>query len=121
MASAAATRCTPLSIDATIMTSDAPAMRPEFRRKILLSILLPVLVVGGALSTASVVYLTPPLTAFIQEHIDAQLKLASGLGMSICENHFNYLLELRLENNPEFNSALKISLKWKLRKATYSV
>jgi PAS domain S-box-containing protein len=65
-------------------------------------------VVGGALSTASVVYLTPPLTAFIQEHIDAQLKLASGLGMSICENHFNYLLELRLENNPEFNSALKI-------------
>ena len=80
---------------------------PLYRRRILLSILLPVLGVGLIISTVSTYYLTPPLFSLIQNRIDSDLKLASKLGLQICENSLNYLMELRLENDPEMNSALR--------------
>ena len=80
---------------------------PLYRRKILLSILLPVLVVGLIISTVSIHYLTPPLLSLIQDRIDSDLKLASKLGLKICENSSDYLMELRLEDDPEMNFALR--------------
>ena len=43
----------------------------------------------------------------MKNNIDANLELASRLGMTVCENNLNYLLDLRLENNLEMNAALK--------------
>jgi PAS domain S-box-containing protein len=81
--------------------------RLRFRSRILLWILLPVLAVGIIISALSISYLTPPLISLLKNHIDANLKLASNLGITICENSFNYLLDLRLENDSEMNAALK--------------
>ena len=80
---------------------------PIIRNRILLSILLPVLVIGLIIASVSVFYLTPPLFSLIQDRIDSELKLASKLGLQICESNLNYLMELRLENNPEMNAALR--------------
>ena len=72
---------------------------PFLQNRIILLILLPVLLVGLIISALSISYLTPPILSFIQERTDAELKLASGLGLNVCENHLNYLLDLRLETN----------------------
>ena len=80
---------------------------PIIRNRILLSILLPVLAIGLIIASVSIYYLTPPLFSLIQDRIDSELKLASKMGLQICENNLNYLMELRLENNPEMNAALR--------------
>lgn len=80
---------------------------PLLRKKILLSILFPVLTVGFTLSVVFVRYLTPPLISFIEERTESELRLASDLGLQICEGHMNYLMELRLENDSEMITALK--------------
>ena len=80
---------------------------PFLQNRILISILLPVLAVGLIISGLSISYLTPPLFSFIQDRADAELKLASDLGLKVCENHLNYLLDLRLENDPEMDAALR--------------
>jgi len=77
------------------------------KNRILLSILLPVLGTGLILSALCASYLTPPLVSFIQNRTDAELKLASNIGLTVCENHLNYLLDLRLEDDTEMNVALK--------------
>jgi len=81
--------------------------QPFFRKKILLLILCPVLTVGIILSVLVIRYLTPPLFSFIEERIESELKLASGLGLEICEGHMNYLMDLRLENDSEMTASLK--------------
>jgi len=80
---------------------------PFRKNSILLSILLPVLGVGLIISGLSISYQTPPLLSFIQYRTDAELKLATNIGLTICENHLDYLLELRLESDPEMNTTLK--------------
>ena len=80
---------------------------PIIRNRILLSILLPVLGIGLIISSVSIYYLTPPLFSLIQDRVDSELKLASKMGLQICENNLNYLMELRLENNPEMDAALR--------------
>ncbi|MDY6793147.1 MAG: ATP-binding protein [Thermodesulfobacteriota bacterium] len=77
------------------------------KNRILLSILLPVLGAGLLLSIICASYLTPPLVAFIQNRTDAELKLASNIGLTVCENHLNYLMDLRLEDDREMIVALK--------------
>lgn len=81
--------------------------QPFFRKRILLSIILPVLTVGIILSAIVVHYLTPPLFSFIEEKTESELRLASGLGLEILEGHMNYLMDLRLENDLEMITALK--------------
>ncbi|MFO7667936.1 MAG: diguanylate cyclase [Desulfobacterales bacterium] len=78
-----------------------------FRNKILLTTLFPVLSVGIILSVMFIRYMTPPLFSFIIEKTEADLKMASGMGLQLCENHMNYLIDLRLENDTEMISALK--------------
>lgn len=78
-----------------------------FRKRILLSTLLPVLAIGIILSVVFVSFLTPPLFSFIRERTESELRLASGLGLEICEKQMNYLMELRLENDSEMVASLK--------------
>lgn len=80
---------------------------PFFRNKILLSILLPVITVGIIVSLIVIYFLTPPLFTYLKGRNDSVLRLASGLGLDVCDNHFNYLMELRLENDQEMIFALK--------------
>jgi len=59
------------------------------------------------ISFVSIYYLSSPFFSLIQDRIDSELKLASKIGLQICENNLNYLMELRLESNPEMNAALR--------------
>jgi len=67
----------------------------------------PVLGVGILFALLFIRYTTPSLTRQFTDHIDSNLKLASELGLEACENRFNYLIELRLENNLAMNTALQ--------------
>jgi len=80
---------------------------PFHKNRILLSTLLPVLAVGLIISSLSIFYLTSPLFFFIRHRTDAELMFASNIGLNICEDYFDYLLDLRLEDNPQMNSTLK--------------
>jgi PAS domain S-box-containing protein len=81
---------------------------PPFRKRILLSILLPVLAVGVAICMVSTSLITPPILDDIRSRIDLELKHASSMALQVCENHLNYLLDLRLEDDREMNAALKV-------------
>jgi len=78
-----------------------------FRKKILLSIILPVLTVGIIFSAIVVRYQTLPLFSFIEGKTRSDLKMASGMGLKICEKNMNYLMDLRLENDTEMITSLK--------------
>ncbi len=85
--------------------SNAPANR--VRKSILFSILLPVLAAGIVICIVSANLIAPPILDDIQSRIDAELKHAVRLGLTICETHLNYLLDLRLEDDREMNAALR--------------
>ena len=78
---------------------------PENR--ILLSILLPVVIVGVLISGISIYFFAPPLISLLKNGADSNLKLASGLALAQCEERLNYLLDLRLENDPQMVAALR--------------
>jgi PAS domain S-box-containing protein len=80
---------------------------PTFQKRILLSILIPVLGVGVIFCMVSTSLITPPILEVIQTRIDAELRHATNMALQICENHLNYLLDLRLEDDREMNAALK--------------
>ena len=71
-----------------------------FRKRILLSILIPVLVVGIVICMLSTSLITPPILDFMQTRIDSELTHASSMALQICEARLNYLLDLRLEDDP---------------------
>ncbi len=77
------------------------------KNRILIAILLPVLVAGVIICVISTNLIAPPILDYIRTRIDSELKLASRMGLQICENHLNYLLDLRLEDDREMNLALK--------------
>ena len=87
------------------MKNETPA---PFQKRILLSILFPVLAAGVVICLVSTTLITAPIFEDIQTRIDSELKHASNMALQICENHFNYLLELRLEDDREMNIALKL-------------
>jgi PAS domain S-box-containing protein len=75
--------------------------------RILLSILFPVLAVGLLISGLSIYLLAPPLVSTLTDTTDSSLKLASGLGLSLCDDRFSDLLDLRLEDDPDTVSAFR--------------
>lgn len=76
-------------------------------KRILLSILLPVIVVGVLISGLSIYVFAPPLLSLLKDGTDSNLKLASGLGLTLCEDRLNYLLDLRLVDDPQMVEALR--------------
>jgi hypothetical protein len=69
--------------------------------------LLPILIIGIVCSTLLVAYMSSPMKDFLIRQFDANLRLASIMGLRICEERFNYLLDLRLEKNVEMNQVLE--------------
>ena len=69
--------------------------------------ILPVVLVGIAVSGGLIAYLSPPMIQYLEQHFQINLKLASRLGVRVCEGHFNDLLNMRLEDHPEMNAAMK--------------
>ena len=76
-------------------------------RRIAWSILFPVLALGIIVATVSIYYLTPPLISPLEKNMEAELRLATALGINICEGKFHDLLELRLENDPEMMATMR--------------
>jgi len=71
------------------------------KNRIVLSMILPVFLVGLAITVVSVYFWTKPVISFIENRTEAELELASDLALQACSERLNYLLNLRLENNPE--------------------
>ncbi len=78
-----------------------------FKDRILLGILIPVLGIGILFSVLLTIFLAPPLVRLLKSQTDATLKHASVMGFRICEERFSDLLDLRLENDQEINSAYR--------------
>lgn len=76
-------------------------------KRIIFWILLPVVVIVTAISGVSIFLLSAPMESLVTENFEANLRLASKLGLRICETHFNQLLDMRLEDDPEMNKALR--------------
>jgi two-component system, cell cycle sensor histidine kinase and response regulator CckA len=85
-------------------TDNAPIRIPN---RIVYWIITPVVGVGILFAILFIRYTTPTLAKQITDQIDSNLKLASELGLEACEDRFNYLIELRLENDLAMNAALK--------------
>ncbi len=89
------------------MTEEKDNNSLPIHKRILILFLLPVTAVGIIISVLLIVYLSPPIKSFLSNQFEANLRLASDLGTKVCENHFNQLLDMRLEDNLELNNAYK--------------
>lgn len=89
------------------MTHSATNAKMRIPNRIVYWIITPVVGVGILFAVLFIRYTTPTLTKQITDQIDSHLKLASELGLEACEDRFNYLLELRLEDDLAMNAALK--------------
>jgi len=84
-----------------------PGTKIPFHNRILFRLLVPVAIAGIACSTLLVYYLSSPMKDFLVRQFDANLRLASEMGIETCEEGFTYLLELRLEKNDEMNQTVQ--------------
>lgn len=77
------------------------------KNSILVAMLLPVIAVVVLVSSWAAGTWVPPLVGYIQNRTEASLVLVTGLGLEKCENNFNYLLDLRLEEDPVMIASIK--------------
>ncbi len=73
--------------------------------RLLLSIILPVLAIGTVISILLPAYLSPKLFAIISSRNDVLLENAVRKAVSVCEERFNDLLDLRMTSNIEMRTA----------------
>ncbi|MCF8045246.1 MAG: response regulator [Desulfarculaceae bacterium] len=85
--------------------SNAPKIR--FYHGILFKVLLPDLATGILFSFFAVSILTDPMVTFLDDNFKANLRHISRDGIDICDNYFNYLMELRMEDDPEMNLSMQ--------------
>jgi PAS domain S-box-containing protein len=79
----------------------------NFKNRLIMGVVLPVLITGVLFSTIIIWFFLPPIIAGLRDQTDAALKHASNMGISICEERQNTILELRLEDNLEMDIASK--------------
>jgi two-component system, cell cycle sensor histidine kinase and response regulator CckA len=77
-----------------------------FQKRILFSILFPVLTVGAIICIVSTSLIIPPILDDMRTRIDAELEHVSNRSLEVCESHLVYLLDLRLEDDQEIDDAL---------------
>jgi PAS domain S-box-containing protein len=87
-------------------TENAKKRLPVHKR-VVFWLVLPVVIIGLLITWLLVHFLSLPVESFLDAHFKANLRLSSKLGIGICDTHFNQLLDMRLEDNPEMNQALK--------------
>ena len=90
-------------------------------KRIALAILFPVLALGIIVATLSIYYLTPPLISPLERNMEAELRLATLLGISICENKFHDLLEMRLENDGEMLATMRKEALEEIKKISFKL
>jgi len=78
-----------------------------FQNQLLLGVILPVLIIGSLFSFILMQLLLPPIVSLLQDRTDMTLIHATKMGMTACEERFDDILELRMEDNPEMNAAAK--------------
>lgn len=79
----------------------------RFYNRLIFKILFPVVVIGAVFSVFAVSVLTAPITGFVEKSFESNLRHISRDGISICDNYFNYLMELRMEDDPDMNLSLR--------------
>ncbi len=84
-----------------------PEKRIPMFNRILFRLILPIVVVGLLCSTLFVYFMSSPIKRFLIQQFDANLRVSSIMGLQICDEGFNYLLDLRLERDPEMNEVMK--------------
>ncbi len=75
------------------------------QNRLLLSITIPVLVIGTIISILLPAYLSPKLYDIISSRNRELLQNAIGKALNICEERFNDLLDLRMASNAEMRAA----------------
>ncbi len=70
-------------------------------------LILPALIVGVVMALILVRTTSPPLVQSIERAARADLEMASSMGLRICEENFDRLLDLRLSNDPDMIQALR--------------
>ncbi len=82
-------------------------MTNTFLDSLLWRLLLPVIIIGTLISLLLNYYLVPPLTSLLEKQTDKTISHTAHMSLNICEERLNHMLELRLEENYEMNSAAK--------------
>ena len=82
-------------------------VKTVYKKYLLAKFIVPAAVLGLFFSLLLTRLLLPPIASQIQEHADLLLTHASDLGLSACDELFNRILDLRMEENPEMNTAYK--------------
>ena len=78
-----------------------------FQNRLLLGIIIPVVIIGSLFSFMLTQLLLPPIISLLRDSTDMSLRHAAKIGITACEERFNDLLELRMEDNPQMNEASK--------------
>lgn len=89
------------------MANQGDTLRPRLQNRLIYWILFPVLGMGALLGGGLLVFGLPPLFTHFASQVDNDLRLASRLSIAVCDNGFNYLLDLRLEDDVEIQTAIK--------------
>ncbi len=76
-------------------------------RRIIFQVMLPVVISGVFTTILLSTYFSRPLDRFMREQFDANLRLASRMGINICETYYQQILDFRLEENVEINRSYK--------------
>ncbi len=75
------------------------------KNRLLLGILIPVMIIGSLFSIMLIQLLLPSITMLIKQRTDTTLRHASKIGITACEERFDDILELRMEDNIQMNIA----------------
>ncbi len=89
------------------MAPESAHKHPRLYKRIVFLLLVPVVIVGISIAGILTNYLSEPTESFLVKNFEANLRIAAKLGLGVCETHFNQLLDMRLEDNIEMNTALK--------------
>ncbi len=89
------------------MRSEIENKKLPLHKRIVFWLVLPVVIVGIAISGVMIGTLSPPIESFLIEQFEANLRLASKLGVGVCDTRFNQLLDMQLQDNLEMNEAMK--------------
>jgi two-component system, cell cycle sensor histidine kinase and response regulator CckA len=76
-------------------------------QSLLWRLLLPVMVIGTVSSVGLNYFLVPPIVSTLKSGIDKTINYSASRAVSICEERFNDMLDLRMEENAEMNNASK--------------
>lgn len=82
-------------------------MKKSFYHSLIWRLILPVIVIGTLCSITLNYLLVPPIVSSLEQRIDKTISYASTLAVNICEERLTDMLDLRMVDSAEMNSASK--------------